>query len=162
LPAPVSDTEFLLNNSTLFSFPIHLSNIYSIALFCTSQYFVIYSLFLYFNETNVPLYRYFSSTFHILDSLVILLSFTIDVLLHGIVEEVASLVIILRLWRFFKIIEEFSVGAQETMDGLELRIEQLEEDNDRLRREVRGLKGGLGADDDAENGRRRVVGRAEV
>lgn len=48
-------------------------------------------------------------------------------------EEVASLVVILRLWRFFKIIEEFSVGAQEQMDGLQERIEALEMENQELK-----------------------------
>jgi cell division protein FtsB len=72
---------------------------------------------------------------------VILAGFIVDVLLHGILEEVASLVIILRLWRFFKIIEEFSVGAQEQMDGLELRIEQLETENADLKAELKKQKG---------------------
>lgn len=52
--------------------------------------------------------RFLSTSFHILDTLVIIASFTIDVLLHGTIEEIASLVVILRLWRVFKIIEEFS------------------------------------------------------
>ena len=73
--------------------------------------------------------RYFSSKFHCFDSAVIVAGFVTDVLLHGILEEIASLVVILRLWRFFKIIEEFSVGAEEQMEGLEMRIEQLESEN---------------------------------
>jgi len=88
-------------------------------------------------------WRYFNSKFHVFDALVILASFIVDVLLHGILEEVASLVIILRLWRFFKIIEEFSVGAEEQMDGLELRIEQLESENAILKRELKKQKGSL-------------------
>jgi hypothetical protein len=70
------------------------------------------------------------------------------VLLHGILEEVASLVVVLRLWRFFKIIEEFSVGAEEQMDGLELRIEQLESQNLELKREVKRQKGTLDEEED--------------
>lgn len=73
-----------------------------------------------------------------------------DVLLHGVLEEVASLVVVLRLWRFFKIIEEFSVGAEEQMDGLELRIEQLETENGDLKRELKRQKGTL--DDEEEIG----------
>jgi hypothetical protein len=61
--------------------------------------------------------------------------------LHGILEEVASLVVILRLWRFFKIIEEFGVAADEQMDGLSLRIEQLETENQDLRLELKRQKG---------------------
>jgi len=86
-------------------------------------------------------WSYFNSKFHIFDSLVILAGFIVDVLLHGILEEVASLVVILRLWRFFKIIEEFSVGAEEQMDGLELRLEQLESENQDLKAELRKRKG---------------------
>lgn len=70
-------------------------------------------------------------------------------LLHGVLEEVASLVIILRLWRFFKIIEEFSVGAQEQMDGLEERIEQLEMENRELKKQLRKRKDNV---EDLENG----------
>lgn len=75
--------------------------------------------------------------------------FVVDVLLHGILEEVASLVIVLRLWRFFKIIEEFSVGAQEQMDGLELRIESLEVENRDLKERLRKSKG---SDEESEIG----------
>jgi len=79
--------------------------------------------------------RYFiTSRFHTFDGLVIVIGFFTDVLLHGTLEEVASLVVVLRLWRFFKIIEKFSVGAQEQMDRLEMRISELEEENGRLRR----------------------------
>jgi hypothetical protein len=66
-----------------------------------------------------------------------------DVLLHGVLEEVASLVIILRLWRFFKIIEEFSVGAEEQMEGLNMRIEQLESENQDLKIQLKKQKGTL-------------------
>ncbi len=81
--------------------------------------------------------------------------FIVDVLLHGILEEVASLVVILRLWRFFKIIEEFSVGAEEQMDGLELRIEQLETENADLKMQLKKQKGGLDEEQDVgfQNGR---------
>lgn len=73
----------------------------------------------------------------------------VDVLLHGILEEVASLVVVLRLWRFFKIIEEFTVGAQEQMDGLEWRIESLELENRDLKERLRKSKGN---DEEAEIG----------
>ncbi|PQE19508.1 hydrogen voltage-gated channel 1 protein [Rutstroemia sp. NJR-2017a WRK4] len=103
-------------------------------------------------------WSYFNSVFHTFDALVISASLIIDILLHGILEEVASLVIILRLWRFFKIIEEFSVGAQEQMDGLEERIEQLEEENRELKREMgvwkNKKKGGDDGVEDLERGRR--------
>ncbi|KAI9739426.1 MAG: hypothetical protein M1818_005114 [Claussenomyces sp. TS43310] len=86
-------------------------------------------------------WRYFTSWFHVFDGIVILAGFIVDVLLRGVLEEVASLVVILRLWRFFKIIEEFSVGAEEQMNGLEERIEALEAENQELKRELARNKG---------------------
>ncbi len=85
--------------------------------------------------------RYFTSYFHCFDAVVIVAGFIVDVLLHGTLEEVASLVVVLRLWRFFKIIEEFSVGAEEQMDGLERRIESLERENRGLKDRLRKSKG---------------------
>lgn len=66
-------------------------------------------------------------------------SFLVDVLTHGVVEEVASLIIILRLWRFVKIIEELSVAGSERMEDLEMKIERLEEENSSLRDKLRKL-----------------------
>jgi len=88
-------------------------------------------------------WSYFKSWFHSFDAVVIVCGFTTDVLLHGVLEEVASLVVILRLWRFFKIIEEFSVGAEEQMEGLSFRIEQLESENSDLKLELKKAKGKL-------------------
>ncbi|KAK7555775.1 hypothetical protein IWX49DRAFT_82652 [Phyllosticta citricarpa] len=85
--------------------------------------------------------EHLKSPFHVFDALVILASFILDILLRGVIEEVASLVIVLRLWRIFKIIEELSVGAQEQTEDLEARIEGLEDENRRLRSEVQRLKG---------------------
>ena len=58
-------------------------------------------------------FRFFDSWFHCFDAAVIIASFGIDLLEHGIEEEIASLVVILRLWRFIKIVDEFSVEAAE-------------------------------------------------
>ena len=49
------------------------------------------------------LYSYFYSWFHCLDATVITAAFVIDVLLKGVLEEVGSLVVVLRLWRVFKV-----------------------------------------------------------
>lgn len=87
-------------------------------------------------------WRYFTSWFHVFDAVVIVTGFVVEVLLRGILEEVASLVVVLRLWRFFKIVEEFSVGAQEQMDGLEIRIESLELENKSLKSKLRKMRGG--------------------
>lgn len=85
--------------------------------------------------------RYFRSRFHCFDALVILASFITDTLLRGSLEEVASLIIVLRLWRVFKIIEELSAEAQEQIEGVQVRLEAAEEENARLRSEVIRLKG---------------------
>ena len=84
--------------------------------------------------------RYFTSKFHCFDALVIVTGFVTDVVLHGVLEEIASLVVILRLWRFFKIIEEFSVGAEEQMDVLRERIGRLEDENRELKSRIGRLK----------------------
>ncbi|GAW19754.1 hypothetical protein ANO14919_092430 [Xylariales sp. No.14919] len=71
--------------------------------------------------------RFFLSWFHCLDAFVIVGSFAIDLLEHGIAEEIASLVIVLRLWRFVKIIQEFSVEQSELTEELRKQIEELKE-----------------------------------
>jgi hypothetical protein len=104
--------------------------------------------------------RYFHSWFHWLDATVITAAFVIDVLLKGVVEEVGSLVVVLRLWRVFKvihklsnlriatsnspfdlqIIEELSAGADEQMEPLRDRCHELEHENGELKREIAELK----------------------
>ena len=56
--------------------------------------------------------------------------------LHGPVEEAGTLIIILRLFRVFKIVEESSTVAEETLDQLQEKIETLEKDNEALRRRL--------------------------
>lgn len=60
----------------------------------------------------------------------------IDVLSHGIVEEIASLVIVFRLFRFVKIVEEMSMGAAERMEGLEAQLEVLKRENGEMKRQL--------------------------
>lgn len=55
-------------------------------------------------------------------------------------EEAGSIVVILRLWRVFKIVEEFSAGASEQMDILTELNEKLEKENTDLKRELKTLK----------------------
>ncbi|TGJ87015.1 hypothetical protein E0Z10_g1770 [Xylaria hypoxylon] len=70
--------------------------------------------------------KFFSNWFHCLDAFVIVGSFTVDLLEHGIAEEIASLVVVLRLWRFVKIVQEFSVEQSELTEELRRQIEELE------------------------------------
>jgi len=58
------------------------------------------------------------------------------VLTHGPVEEAGSLIIILRLFRVFKIVEESSTVATEEMEGYEEKIRKLEEENKDLRQRI--------------------------
>jgi hypothetical protein len=86
--------------------------------------------------------------------LVVVAGFVVDVLLHGIVEEAASLIVIMRLWRVFKIIEELSVGAQEQTEDLQCKIETLENDNRLLSKEnahLRRMIDNAGVQDDRPN-----------
>jgi membrane protein implicated in regulation of membrane protease activity len=70
--------------------------------------------------------QFFSSWFHRLDAFVIVGSFAVDLLEHGVAEEIASLIVVLRLWRFVKIVQEFSVEQSEQTEELRRRIEELE------------------------------------
>ncbi|MCJ1470118.1 hypothetical protein MMC07_008763 [Pseudocyphellaria aurata] len=83
---------------------------------------------------------YFKSKFHCFDAAVILAGFVIDVCLKGVLEEAGSIVVALRLWRVFKIIEEFSSGAEEEMNALSERAERLKAENDQLKRELMAFK----------------------
>jgi hypothetical protein len=105
------------------------------------------------------LFSYFHSWFHWLDATVITAAFVVDVLLKGVLEEVGSLVVVLRLWRVFKvttnntknygmqrrtynkqIIEELSAGADEQMEPLRERCHELEVENDQLKHEIDQLR----------------------
>ncbi|KAF2399122.1 hypothetical protein EJ06DRAFT_531444 [Trichodelitschia bisporula] len=79
---------------------------------------------------------YFRSPFRCFDALVILAGLVADTTLRGLAEEVASLVIVLRLWRIIKIVEELSLGAKEQNETMQEKIEALETENARLKREL--------------------------
>jgi hypothetical protein len=87
---------------------------------------------------------YFNSRFHIFDATIIVAGFIVDVLLHGTIEEAGSLIVVGRLWRVFKIIEEFSSGADDQIEGLMERIEILEKENHELKGASGGKSGGNG------------------
>lgn len=58
---------------------------------------------LFMLRTRADVGSYFNSWFHWLDATVITAGFIIDVFLTGVFEEVGSLVVVLRLWRVFKV-----------------------------------------------------------
>ncbi|KIW67817.1 hypothetical protein PV04_07043 [Phialophora macrospora] len=86
-------------------------------------------------------FHYFATPFHTFDALVIITAFVIDLVLRaGPLEEAGSLVVVLRLWRVFKIIEEFSSGAEDELAELQERIEVLEKQKDDARKENEQLQ----------------------
>lgn len=68
--------------------------------------------------------------------MVILVAFVIQVSLRGMVEEVGSLVIVLRLWRVFQIIEELKSASEDTLEQYEEEIEKLRQENAHLRQRL--------------------------
>ncbi|KAJ3455360.1 hypothetical protein MRS44_013960 [Fusarium solani] len=99
-------------------------------------------------------WNYFKSWFHCFDAFIVVAGFITDVVLHGIIEEVASLIVVMRLWRVIKIIEELSVGAQERTEEMESRIDELRNENNLLRKEVSHLRRTLdkaGVQDEGHN-----------
>lgn len=89
---------------------------------------------------------YFRSKFHTFDALVIVLAFILDVALKGVVEELGSLVVILRLWRVFKIIEEMGEVSADMMEKYEEELDHLRRENSKLKRKL----GGYGSNDDED------------
>lgn len=63
-----------------------------------------------------------------------------EILLRGPLEEAGSLVVALRLWRVFKIIEEFSSGAEDELAELEVRITDLEHEKAKIVEENQALR----------------------
>ena len=63
-------------------------------------------------------------------------------LTRGILEEIASIVIILRLWRFVKIVEELSLGASERLEEFEAKVADLERDNSDLKTQIETMRNG--------------------
>lgn len=69
-----------------------------------------------------------------------MIGFIIDILLRGTLEEIGSIVVVLRLWRVLKIIDELSAGAAEQMEPLSERIGDLEKENSELRGQIESLE----------------------
>jgi len=63
------------------------------------------------------------------------------VCLKGVLEEAGSIVVVLRLWRVFKIVEEFSAGASDQIDIIPEKMETLENENEQLNKELMTLRG---------------------
>ena len=91
---------------------------------------------------------YFNNAFHIFDALVIITAFVIDLVLRaGPVEEAGSLVVVFRLWRVFKIIEEFSSGAEDQLSELQEKFDDLQRQKEDVMKQNQELKMRLGEHD---------------
>ena len=53
----------------------------------------------------------------------------------------ASLIVVMRLWRVIKIIEEISLGAQEQNEKLNEILEDCKRENEMLKKEISQLRG---------------------
>jgi hypothetical protein len=71
---------------------------------------------------------------------VIVLGFAVGVVLEDVLGEIASLVVMLRLLRVFRITEEVDASAEEGMEGLRGQIAFLFRENESLRGEVMCLR----------------------
>ena len=67
-------------------------------------------------------------------------SFLVDVCLKGPVEQAGSIVVVLRLWRVFKIIEELGAQASDQLDELKEQVTRLQTENRELYREKEALR----------------------
>ncbi len=84
--------------------------------------------------------KYFKSKFHLFDGSVIIASFVIDVVLRGVKQEVAGMVIILRLWRFVKIIEEATGAEEDKVEELQEKDKELQNENRKMNNELKMLR----------------------
>jgi len=66
------------------------------------------------------------SGLHLLDAVVILVTFIIEVFLKGRERELASLLILFRLWRLIKLISGVAVGVGETSEEDARRVYELQ------------------------------------
>ncbi|EEA28233.1 hypothetical protein TMatcc_003445 [Talaromyces marneffei ATCC 18224] len=103
---------------------------------------------------------YFRLKFHTFDALVIVLAFVLDVSLRGIVEKLGSMVVVLRLWRVFMIIEEMSEVSADMMEKYEEELDDLKRENSQLKRKLKGygsnneeedIEGHAGGDEEEED-----------
>ncbi|KAI9727498.1 MAG: hypothetical protein M1828_006440 [Chrysothrix sp. TS-e1954] len=79
---------------------------------------------------------YFKSKFHVFDAVIITVGFFLDACLRGSTAEAGSIVIVLRLFRIVKIVNELSSSAQEHMEATEAFIGRLEAQIKTLKEEL--------------------------
>lgn len=86
--------------------------------------------------------EFFQSKFRVFDAFVITTGFVLDVCLKGVLEEVGSIVVVLRFWRVFKLLEELGDAGMESIEKMEEKMIALERENESLSKRL-----GMSTDD---------------
>jgi len=100
--------------------------------------------------------RELHSSLHFFDAVVILTTFILEVVLRGRERELASLLIILRLWRLVKLVQGIAVSAGELeegnarqlaetrqeLEGVIVALADAREENHKLRARIIAMEGG--------------------
>ncbi|EFN53563.1 hypothetical protein CHLNCDRAFT_136713 [Chlorella variabilis] len=76
-------------------------------------------------------FKYFThSSWHMFDAVIVVISFTLELSLRGVAQEVASLLIFFRLWRIMRIMhgvaEAMELNHSQELSGLQARVVHLE------------------------------------
>ncbi|KAJ6496579.1 hypothetical protein C8R47DRAFT_345143 [Mycena vitilis] len=85
------------------------------------------------------------ATLHLFDVFIIVTTFTLEVVLKGREQELAGLLIVLRLWRLVKLVGGVSVGVGEYDEGDAIRAAEADEQLAALRKENADLRARLEA-----------------
>ena len=76
------------------------------------------------------------------DAVIVVTSFSFELAFRGTEEQIAALLIVLRLWRIFKIVTTTTIVIDEQLTE---RIEALERENQQLRDENAKLRAAVAA-----------------
>ncbi|ORY72432.1 hypothetical protein BCR35DRAFT_307720 [Leucosporidium creatinivorum] len=116
--------------------------------------------------------KYYKHFLHLFDAIVVVVTFVLEVGLHGQEAQIAGLLVLLRLWRLLKLTTAITVSSEEYHETAEQReIVSLKHEIEELKMELkdeRRRKGGMGEEQAgterlwSENGGRRPRGREEV
>jgi hypothetical protein len=91
--------------------------------------------------------KHFSSWFNVLDAILIIGAIVIEVILSGTERDVASLVVVFRLWRVVKVMDgvatTMKLRYEKKLDELEHQVEMLEAELQAERRERAALEARL-------------------
>jgi len=92
-----------------------------------------------------PFGRVPHASLHLFDAFIILTTFVLEIVLRGKEQELAGLLIILRLWRLIKLVGGVSVGIGEIDEGDAVRAAEAEMQVEALKKENADLRARLEA-----------------